>query len=106
MKTIDEVILQMPNAKFFSKLDATQGYWRVRLDDESSKNVLLIRHLCDIVLIGCHSESRQHRNIMSQTFDGHERIEVIVDDLVWGETQGQHNERLKQVLNIARWNQT
>ena len=37
MKTIDEVITRMPNAKFFSKLDATQGYWQVELDDDSAK---------------------------------------------------------------------
>ena len=37
MKTIDEVITRMPNAKFFSKLDATRGYWQVELDDDSAK---------------------------------------------------------------------
>ena len=37
MKTIDEVITRMPNAKFFLKLDATQGYWQVELDDKSAK---------------------------------------------------------------------
>ena len=31
MKTIDEVITRMPNAKFFSKLDATQGYCQVEV---------------------------------------------------------------------------
>ena len=36
---------------------------------------------------------------MFQIFDGHDGIEVIVDDLlVWGET----TERLKRVLEIAR----
>ena len=37
MKTIEEVIQNMPGAKVFSKLDATSGYWQLKLDEESSK---------------------------------------------------------------------
>ena len=40
---------------------------------------------------------------MSQIFDGHDGIEVIVDDLlVWGERKEQHDERLKRALEITR----
>ncbi len=107
MKTIEEVISQMPNAKFFSKLDATQGYWQVRLDDESSIkctfNTPFGRYRFNRLPFGISSAPEVFQNIMSQIFDGHEGIEVIVDDLlIWGETQQQHDERLKQVLNIAR----
>ncbi len=107
MKTIEEVISRMPNAKFFSKLDATQGYWQVRLDDESSIkctfNTPFGRYRFNRLPFGISSAPEVFQNIMSQIFDGHEGIEVIVDDLlIWGETQQQHDERLKQVLNIAR----
>lgn len=27
----------MPNAKYFTVLDASSGYWQVKLDDESAK---------------------------------------------------------------------
>ena len=37
MKTIEEVVQNMPGAKVFSKLDATSGYWQLKLDEESSK---------------------------------------------------------------------
>ncbi|VDI67890.1 Hypothetical predicted protein [Mytilus galloprovincialis] len=33
LKTKEEVISQMPNAKFFSKLDATSGCWHIQLDE-------------------------------------------------------------------------
>ena len=37
MTTIEEVVASMPQAKVFSVLDATSGYWQVKLDEESSK---------------------------------------------------------------------
>ena len=37
MTTIEEVVVSMPQAKVFSVLDATSGYWQVKLDEESSK---------------------------------------------------------------------
>ena len=35
--TIEEVVAGMPQAKVFSVLDATSGYWQVKLDEASSK---------------------------------------------------------------------
>ena len=35
--TIEEVVAGMPQAKVFSVLDATSGYWQVKLDETSSK---------------------------------------------------------------------
>ena len=107
MKTIDEVITRMPNAKFFSKLDATQGYWQVELDDESAKkctfNTPFGRYRFNRLPFGISSAPEVFQNIMSQIFDGHDGIEVIVDDLlVWGGTKEQHDERLKRALEIAR----
>ena len=37
MKTIEEVISDMPNAKFFTMLDANAGFWQIPLDEESMK---------------------------------------------------------------------
>ena len=33
MMTIEEVVAGMPQAKVFSVLDATSGYWQVKLDE-------------------------------------------------------------------------
>ena len=107
MKTIEEVISRMPNAKFFSKLDATQGYWQVQLDDESATkctfNTPFGRYRFHRLPFGISSAPEVFQRIMSQIFDGNEGIEVIVDDLlIWGETREQHDERLKQALERAR----
>ncbi len=34
---IAEDIISMSGAKYFSKLDASSGYWQIQLDDDSSK---------------------------------------------------------------------
>ena len=36
MPSIEDVTARMPNAKVFSKFDATSGYWQLKLTDESS----------------------------------------------------------------------
>ena len=35
--TVDDVVSRMPNAKVFSKIDCTSGFWQLELDNESSK---------------------------------------------------------------------
>ena len=35
MKTIENITPKMRNAKLFSKLDATSGYWAIKLDEKS-----------------------------------------------------------------------
>ena len=37
MTTIEDVVADMPQAKVFSVLDATSGYWQVKLNEASSK---------------------------------------------------------------------
>ena len=36
LPTTDEILSQLSGACYFTKLDASNGYWQVRLDDESS----------------------------------------------------------------------
>ena len=37
MKTIEDILLEIPEAKVFSKLDAVSGYWQIKLSPESQK---------------------------------------------------------------------
>lgn len=37
VKTVEEVVSGMPNAKVFSVLDTNHGFWQIQLDEESSK---------------------------------------------------------------------
>ena len=37
MPTAEEILAQLSNAKFFTKLDTSIAYWQIPVDDESSK---------------------------------------------------------------------
>ena len=37
LQTVEEVIEKLPQAKVFSKFDATHGFWHIKLDEASSK---------------------------------------------------------------------
>ena len=105
--TIEEVVLRIPNAKIFSKLDAASGFWQLQLDDQSSKLCTFntpfgwYRYLRLPFGVKCASELYQ--SVMSQMIEDIEGTDVIMDDiLIWGRTMAEHDQRLKRVLNKAR----
>ena len=107
MKTIEEVSTRMQNAKVFSVLDASSGFWQVRLDKSSAKlctfNTPFGRYMFKRLPFGLSSAQDVFQDIMSEIFKDIEGVEVIVDELlIWGETEKQHDIRLKQVLERAR----
>ncbi|XP_052792117.1 uncharacterized protein LOC128226273 [Mya arenaria] len=77
MKTIEEVVAEMPEAKVFSTIDATSGFWQLNLDTESSKLTKFNTPFID--------------------------IDSCV--LLWGRDEKEHDERLSAVLKRAEeWN--
>ena len=105
-KTVEKVVARMPNAKIFSVLDASSGFWQIELDNESSKlctfNTPFGRYMFKRLPFGLCSAQDVFQDVMSEIFSGIEGVEVIVDDLlVWAENKQQHDERLKQVLERA-----
>ena len=107
MKTIEEVVQNMPGAKVFSKLDATSGYWQLKLDEESSKlctfNTPFGRYRFLRVPFGIVSASKIFQRVMSQMVEDIEGSEAIMDDIVvWGKDQAEHDMRLKQVMDKAK----
>ena len=107
MTTIVEVVADMPQAKVFSVLDATSGYWQVKLDEASSKlctfNTPFGRYRFTRLPFGIKSAPEVFQNYMSELFADVEGVKVIVDDLlVWGKDDEEHDARLEQVLKRAR----
>ena len=107
MQTIEQVVTRMPNATIFSVLDASSGYWQIKLDQESAKlcifNSPFGRYMFKRLSFGLSSAQDVFQRVMSQMFEDIESIEVVVDDiLIWGENEQQLDNRLIQVLERAR----
>ena len=107
MTTVEELVVDLPQAKVFSVLDATSGYWQVKLDEASSKlcifNTPFGRYRFTRLPFGIKSAPEVFQNHMSEMFADVEEVKVIVDDLlVWGKDDEEHDARLEQVLRRAR----
>ncbi|XP_033745588.1 uncharacterized protein K02A2.6-like [Pecten maximus] len=107
MKTVEDIILEIPEAKIFSKLDATSGFWQVCLDEESSKlctfNSPFGRYRFTRLPFGIKSAPEVYQRIISEMVQDIEGSDAIVDDiLVWGANMKEHDERLKRVLGRVR----
>ena len=105
--TVDEVISRMPNAKVFSKIDCTSGFWQLELDNESSKlctfNTPFGRYRYLRLPFGIKCASELYQSKMCEMIEDIEGAEVIMDDiLIWGRTLEEHDRRLKQVLDKAQ----
>ena len=107
LPTIEEVLTRIPKATVFSVLDATSGYWQVKLDSSSAKlctfNTPFGRYAFQRLPFGISSAQDVFQAIMHDIFKDIEGTEVIVDDLlIWAENEEQHDIVLKKVLQRAR----
>ena len=107
MKTIEEIVAEIPGAKVFSTLDAKSRFWQIKLSEESSKlctfNSPFGRYRFTRLPFGIKSAPEIFQRTMSQLLDDIQGTEIVVDDiLVWGRDVSEHDARLKQVLNRAQ----
>jgi transposase InsO family protein len=94
-------------AKFFSKLDLTAGFWQVLLDDASSKLCTFstpFGHFRYLRLpFGISPAPELFHRIVTDVIGGLDGVMHFVDDiLIWGDTQEEHDRRLKAVLERFR----
>ena len=107
MKTIEEVVAEIPGAKVFSTLDARSGFWQIKLDEASSKlctfNSPFGRYRFTRLPFGIKSAPEVFQKSMSNLFEDIKGAKPIVDDiLVWGQDVKEHYARLRQVLDRSR----
>ena len=106
--SVEEIATRIPkDAKFFTVIDAKNGFWQLELDEQSSKLLTFStpfgrkRYLRMPPGIKPASEIFQLK--MHESFGDLEGIEIIMDDfLVWGRTEHEHDERLRNLLIKAR----
>ena len=107
MKTVEEVAARVKNAKIYSVLDASNGYWQIRLTKDSQKyttfNTQFGRYKYLGLPFGIKSSSEGFQRTISQILENIDGCEVIADDiLIWGQDKEEHNSRLCAVLERIR----
>ena len=95
MPTAETVMSEMSEAKYFSKLEAQNGYWQIKVDEESSKlltfNALFGRHRFKRLPFGILSASKVFQKNIAEIIQGLDRRTNVQDDiLVWGSAKEQH----------------
>ncbi len=105
LKTVEQVIADMPQAKVFSILDAKCGFWQIPLDDESLKLTTFMtpfgRYKFVRMPYWISTGSEVFERCMEQLFSG-QPCEIVIDDiLIWGSSVEEHDKRLKCVLNVS-----
>lgn len=97
----------MSGACYFSKLDASSGFFQIVLDEKSTKlctfNTPFGRHCFLRLPFGISSAPEVSHKTVQQLFDGIEGVGVFIDDVVvWGRTKEEHDAGLRRVLNQAQ----
>ena len=105
--TIDELLQDTNESKFFSKLDIKWAYHQLELQTESRAITTFITYrglYCYKQLnfgISCAVELFQ--KVLQQILQGYEGVQNILDDIIMhAATQKEHDERLQKVLTLLQ----
>lgn len=103
----EEITSEMAGARYFTKLDASQGFWQLKLDESSTKyctfNTPFGRYCFLRLPFGIISASEIFHRAMEHIIESLQGVRVYVDDIIiWGSTAQEHEERLVKVLERVR----
>ena len=107
LPTAEEIISQMNGARFFTKLDASNGYWQIPVDSESSDLLTFAttfgRYKFTRMPYGIHSASEIFQLEISKIIEGINGVANSQDDIIiWADTKEAHDARVTQVLTRIR----
>ena len=99
----DDLFATLANGKTYSKLDLSQAYQHMVLDEESAKCLTINTHIglyqCTRLPFGVASAPTMFQRAMDMILQGIDGVICYIDDiLVTGSTDEQHLERLEKVL--------
>ena len=103
LPTAEEIISQMHGAHYFTKLDASNGFWQIRVDNESADLLTFGtpfgRYRFKRLPFGIHSASEVFQAEVANIISGIEGCANSQDDIiVWGATKKEHDQRLRSCL--------
>ena len=105
--TISEIIHDLNGACTFSKLDLNQGYNQLELDEGSRYITTFSSHLglwrYKRLNFGVNSAAEVFQNAIREALSGISGVVNVSDDiLVYGKTQGQHDDNLRSCFQRLR----
>lgn len=103
----EDIEAELADAKYFSKLDANNGFHQIPLDNYTSKICTFAtpfgRYRYLRLPFGIASAPEVFQKTMSQIFDDLPGVRVYIDDvLVWGTSREEHDLRLRAALRAAQ----
>lgn len=106
---IDDLVDQLGQAKIFSSLDLTSGYWQCRLADSDIPKTAFRTPFglfqWKVAPMGLSNSPARFQSVMNRIFQPllNKCVTVYLDDiLVFSKTPEEHIEHLKQVFDILR----
>ena len=109
LPTREEIMAQFAGATIFSKMDASQGFYQLRLDEDSSRkctfNTPFGRYRYLRLPFGISSAPEVYSKAIKTLFEGIRNVDTSMDDIiVWGKTKEEHDKVLEEVLHVAQEN--
>ena len=99
----EEILSQLGNARYFSKLDANSEYWQMELSPECRHLTTFItlygRYECNRLPFGISLAPEVFQREMNKVLEGLEGVVCQMDDvLVFGRDKLQHDKQLDEAL--------
>ena len=103
LPTIDDLLPELANAKVFSKVDLSNGYWHCELDHTSSLLTTFVtpqgRYRCLRLPFGTKVSSEIFQRKLNENLEGLKGVVCVADDiLIFGISQEDHDENLRNLL--------
>lgn len=106
--TFEEITSKLSDSRVYSVIDASQAFYQVVLDEESSKLCTFGTPFGRFKFLRLPYGVSSAPEVFSERFGdifNFNNVCVYIDDIiVWGKTQKEHDEALKKVLEAARQN--
>ena len=106
-KTVDEVVTELNDAKFFTIVDTKKGYWHVPLDEESSYLTTFStpfgRYRFKRLPFGLVVSQDVFQKQLDTAFEGLDGVTGIADDtFVYGSSEVEHDRNLTKLMERAQ----
>ena len=104
LPTIEDIMSSLAGSQFFSKLDASRGYWQLPLSESSQLLTTFMtnrgRFCFKRLPYGVCVASDVFQRVMSQLLEGMPGVVCYQDDiLIHANTKAEHDKRLRMVLD-------